>query len=215
MFIKSIGLAFVGAMLFVASAAAANSVLEGVVKDAKGHPIQGVDVRIESKNGGGLLTTAKTDENGRYILKGVAAGTYRVTLVLNGALKTSINNTTLEPGEATQLNFDLTQTRASVTLRKGIKGFGYRRLQEVVCQAAGLKLMTAGPGQRKLAPTTLYGLVAKNFIGQFTAWTSRGGNSSAGTLPVTKHGLFTLSPRYEDTEQDRSRGRSDRVYRQV
>src|SRR5436190_9577145 len=120
MFIKSIGLAFVGAMLFVASAAAANSVLEGVVKDAKGHPIQGVDVRIESKNGGGLLTTAKKDENGRYILKGVAAGTYRVTLVLNGALKTSINNTTLEPGESTQLNFDLTQTRASVTLRKGI-----------------------------------------------------------------------------------------------
>ena len=101
-------------MLLVASAAAANSVLEGVVKDAKGHPIQGVDVRIEAKNGARLLTTVKTDENGRYILKSLAAGTYRVTLVVNGALKTSINNTTLEPGESTQLNFDLTQTRASV-----------------------------------------------------------------------------------------------------
>ena len=52
--------------------------------------------------------------------KDLAAGTYRVTLVVNGALKTSINNTTLEPGESTQLNFDLTQTRASVTVRKGI-----------------------------------------------------------------------------------------------
>ena len=120
MFIKSIGIGFVGVMLFVASAAAANSVLEGVVKDGKGHPIQGVDVRIEAKNGGRLLTTVKTDENGRYILKGLAAGIYRVTLIVNGALKTSINNTTLEPGESTQLNFDLTQTRASVTVKKGV-----------------------------------------------------------------------------------------------
>jgi 5-hydroxyisourate hydrolase-like protein (transthyretin family) len=119
MFIKSIGIGFIGVMLFVASASAANSVLEGVVRDAKGHPIQGVNVRIEAKNGGRLLTTVKTDENGRYILKGLAAGIYRVTLVVNGALKTSINNTTLEPGESTQLNFDLTQTRASVTV-KGI-----------------------------------------------------------------------------------------------
>ena len=120
MFIKSIGIAFVGVMLFVASAAAENSVLEGIVKDAKGRPIQGADVRIEAANGGTLLTSVKTDANGRYILKNLAAGTYRVTLVVNGALKTSINNTAIEPDESTQLNFDLTQTRASVTVRKGI-----------------------------------------------------------------------------------------------
>jgi hypothetical protein len=41
-------------------------------------------------------------------------------LVVNGALKTSINNTALEPDEATQLNFDLAGTRASVTVKKGI-----------------------------------------------------------------------------------------------
>jgi 5-hydroxyisourate hydrolase-like protein (transthyretin family) len=120
MFIKLIGIGFVGLMLFVASAAAANSVLEGVVKDAKGHSIQGVDVRIEAKNGGRLLTTVKTDENGRYISKDLAAGTYRVTLIMNGVVKASIKNTTLEPGESTQLNFDLTQTRASVTVKKGM-----------------------------------------------------------------------------------------------
>ena len=120
MFIKSIGIGFVGAMLSVASAAAANSVLAGVVKDAKGHPIQGADVRIEAKNGGTLLTAVKTDENGHYILNNLAAGTYRVTLVVNGALKASVNNTTLEPDGSTQLNFDLTQTRAFVTVRKGI-----------------------------------------------------------------------------------------------
>ena len=120
MFIKSIRIAFVGVMLFAASAVAANSVLEGVVKDDKGHPIQGADVRIEATNGGTLLTTVKTDANGRYILNSLAAGTYRVTLVVNGAQKTSINNTAIEPDESTQLNFDLTKTRASVTVRKGI-----------------------------------------------------------------------------------------------
>jgi 5-hydroxyisourate hydrolase-like protein (transthyretin family) len=119
MFIKSIGIGFVGVMLFVASAAAANSLLEGVVKDARGHPIQGVDVRIEAKNGGRLLTTVKTDENGRYILQGLAAGSYRVTLVVNGVVKTSINNTIVEPDASTQLNFDLTGTRTSVTVKKG------------------------------------------------------------------------------------------------
>ena len=120
MFTKSIGIAFIGVMLFVESAAAENSVVEGIVKDAKGRPIQGADVRIEATNGGALLTTAKTDANGRYILKGLAAGTYRVTLVVNGVLKTSINNTTVEPDGSTQLNFELTKTRAFVTVRKGI-----------------------------------------------------------------------------------------------
>jgi hypothetical protein len=79
-----------------------------------------VEVRIEAKNVVRLLTTVKTEEKGRYNLKGLAAGIYRVTLVVDGALKTSIINTTLEPGESTQLNFDLTQTRASVTVKKGI-----------------------------------------------------------------------------------------------
>jgi hypothetical protein len=119
MFIKSIGIGFVGVMLFVASAMAENSALEGIVKDAKGHPVQGVDLRIEAKNGGKLITTVKTDENGHYILKGVAPGTYRVTLVMNGAVKTSINNTTIEPGGSTQLNFDLTAARTSVTVKEG------------------------------------------------------------------------------------------------
>jgi Carboxypeptidase regulatory-like domain len=119
MFIKSIGIGFVGVMLFVASATAGNSALEGIVKDARGHPIQGVDLRIEAKDGGKLITTVKTDQNGHYILKGVAAGTYRVTLVVNGAVKTSINNTTIEPDGSTQLNFDLTGTRTSVTVKQG------------------------------------------------------------------------------------------------
>ncbi|MGE5208259.1 MAG: carboxypeptidase-like regulatory domain-containing protein [Alphaproteobacteria bacterium] len=119
MIIKSIWIGFVTVMVFVVSALAANSLLEGIVKDASGHPIQGADIRIEANNTGRLLTTVKTDANGHYILQGLAAGNYRVTLAVNGTVKASINNTTLEPRESTQLNFDLTHRRASVTVEKG------------------------------------------------------------------------------------------------
>ncbi|HET6887080.1 MAG TPA: carboxypeptidase-like regulatory domain-containing protein [Candidatus Udaeobacter sp.] len=119
MFIKPIWIGFIGVMLFAASALAASSLLQGIVKDAKGHPIQGADIRIEATNTGRLLTTVKTDVYGRYTLEGLVAGKYRVTLVVNGAVKASINNTTLKLGESTQLNFELKQTSASVTVTKG------------------------------------------------------------------------------------------------
>ena len=119
MFMKTIWIAFVGVTLFVASASAASSVVQGIVKNAKGRPIQGADIRIEAPSTGRLLTTVKTNVDGRYSLEGLAAGNYRVTLVVNGAVKASINNTTLKPGESTQLNFELKQTRASVTVTKG------------------------------------------------------------------------------------------------
>ena len=119
MFMKSIWIGFIGVMLFVATASAASSVLQGIVKDAKGHSIQGADIRIEATKTGRLLTTVKTNVDGRYSLEGLAPGKYRVTLVVTGAVKASINNTTLAPGQSTQLNFELKQTRASVTVTKG------------------------------------------------------------------------------------------------
>jgi hypothetical protein len=119
MFMKSIWIGVIGFMLLVASASAASSGLHGIVKDAKGKLIQGADIRIETINTGRLLTVIKTNANGRYSLEGLAAGKYRVTLVVNGAVKASINNTTLEPGASTRLNFELKQTRTSVTTTKG------------------------------------------------------------------------------------------------
>jgi len=119
MFMKSIWIGFIGVVLFVASASAASSELHRIVKEARGRPIQGADIRIEATNTGRLLMTVKTNTKGRYNLEGLAAGNYRVTLIVNGAVKASINNTTLEPGESTHLNFELKQTRASVTVTKG------------------------------------------------------------------------------------------------
>jgi 5-hydroxyisourate hydrolase-like protein (transthyretin family) len=122
MLIKSIWIGVVGLVLSVASALAEPSSLLGVVKDAKGQPIRGADIRIEARNGERLIRTVKTDANGRYLSAGLSAGTYRITLVVNDVVKTSINNTTVELGEPTELNFDLTSAsarQASLPEKKG------------------------------------------------------------------------------------------------
>jgi hypothetical protein len=122
MFTKSLYIGFVGMVLSVASALAGPSSIQGIVKDAKGQPIKGADVRIESKDGKQVLGTAKTDTKGRYISQGLPPGVYRVTLVVNGAVKSSITNTKTKADQATQLNFDLKPVpaaQASAGQKKG------------------------------------------------------------------------------------------------
>src|SRR5438046_3212942 len=107
MFIKSLHVGLIGFVLSVATAWAGPSAIQGVVKDAKGQAIKNADVRIESKDGKQRFNTVKTDGKGRYISEGLPAGVYRVTLVVNGAMKASITNTKTKADQTTQLNFDL------------------------------------------------------------------------------------------------------------
>jgi len=122
MFTKSLYIGFVGFVLFVATAWAGGSAIQGVVKDAKGQAIKGADVRIESKDGSKLFKVVKTDQNGRYTADGLPAGVFRTTLVVNGAVKASITNTKTKADQSTQLNFDLkpvTASQASAPVKKG------------------------------------------------------------------------------------------------
>ena len=113
MSMKSLQVGLVGFLLSVASAWAATSSIQGIVKDAKGQPIKGADVRIESKDGKQLLNTVKTDARGRYVSQGLPIGTYRVSLVVSGAVKASIGNTKTRTDGPTQLNFDLKPTSSA------------------------------------------------------------------------------------------------------
>jgi Carboxypeptidase regulatory-like domain len=110
---KLLQIGLVGLVLSVATAWAGPSAIQGLVKDAKGQAIKGADVRIESKDGKKLFQTVKTDGSGRYVSNGLAAGVYRVTLVVNGAVKASIMNTETKADKQTQLNFDLKPASAS------------------------------------------------------------------------------------------------------
>ena len=113
MFIKSLQIGLVGSLICVASAWAGPASIQGVVKDAKGQPVKGADVRVESRDGKQLFNTVKTDAKGHYISQGLKPGVYRVSLVVNGAVKSSIMNTSTKADQATQLNFDLKSAVAS------------------------------------------------------------------------------------------------------
>ena len=107
MFIKSLQIGLMGFLLCAATAWAGPASIQGVVKDAKGQPIKGADVRVASRDGKQLFNTVKTDAKGRYISEGLQPGVYRVSLVVNGAVKADIGNTKTKSDHATQLNFDL------------------------------------------------------------------------------------------------------------
>ena len=95
--------------------------IQGFVKDAKGEPIKGADVRIESRDGKQVFSTVKTDSKGRYISQGLQPGVYRVTLLVNGAVKASIMNTQTKANQPTQLNFDFKPTSQAGNIAKGGK----------------------------------------------------------------------------------------------
>src|SRR5437773_494684 len=95
--------------------------IEGFVKDAKGEPIKGAGVRIESKDGKQVFSTVKTDPKGRYISQGLQPGVYRVTLLVNGTVKASIMNTQTKANQPTQLNFDFKPPSQAGNIAKGGK----------------------------------------------------------------------------------------------
>ena len=94
---------------------------EGFVKDAKGEPINGADLRIESRDGKQLIGQVKTDPNGRYVSQGLQPGVYRVSLLVNGVVKASVANAQTKANQPTQLNFDFKPTSQSAKLTKGRK----------------------------------------------------------------------------------------------
>ena len=92
--------------------------IQGFVKDAKGEPMKGTDVRIESGDGKQVFSTVKTDSKGRYVSQGLQPGVYRVTLLVNGAVKASIMNTQTKANQPTQLNFDFKPTSQAGNIAK-------------------------------------------------------------------------------------------------
>jgi serine/threonine protein kinase len=94
---------------------------QGFVKDAKGEPIKGADVRIESRDGKQMFGTVKTDPKGRYISQGLQPGVYRITLLVNGTVKASILNSRTKVDQPTQLNFDFKPASQAAGIAKGGK----------------------------------------------------------------------------------------------
>ena len=102
------------------STADGSSSIQGFVKSAEGKPMKGADVRIESRDGKQVFRTVTTDPNGRYNSQGLQPDVYRVTLLVDGAVKASITNTQTKANQPTQLNFELKPTsQAGNTAKSG------------------------------------------------------------------------------------------------
>ena len=97
-----------GIVAMAATASAATCAIEGNVTDQKGKVLAGADVKIEAAGAKAWSTSVKTDAKGHYAYNQLpSGGKYRVSLLVNGAVKASITNVDVKIGDATKLNFDL------------------------------------------------------------------------------------------------------------
>jgi len=113
-------IAVIALSLFVSPRLHANAMatLYGTVKDAKGQPVQGAEVRIQGSDAN-KIGKVHTDSKGHYSYPGLETGTYSVSLLIAGATKASISNVRTKNGEAQSLNFDLQNGAAAKPFTKG------------------------------------------------------------------------------------------------
>jgi VCBS repeat-containing protein len=80
--------------------------LAGTVTNSSGQPIQGAEIRIQGSDAN-KIGKIHTTLNGRYNYSELEAGTYRVSLLINGVTKADIMNVRTKQGETQTLNFEI------------------------------------------------------------------------------------------------------------
>jgi hypothetical protein len=106
MLIRVLAVVSISGLLSIAARADAVATLSGVVRDAKGAPVRGAEIRIVGSDAS-KVGRIHTDAAGRYNYAGLETGFYSVTLVVSGVTKASIKNVSTKSGEVQTLNFDL------------------------------------------------------------------------------------------------------------
>jgi Carboxypeptidase regulatory-like domain len=106
MLIRVLAVVSISGLLALTTRADAVATLSGVVRDAKGAPLHGAEIRIVGSDAS-KVGRVHTDASGRYNYAGLETGTYNVTLIVGGITKASINNVRTKSGEVQTLNFDL------------------------------------------------------------------------------------------------------------
>jgi hypothetical protein len=89
---------------------------------ADGKPLQGAEIRIEPTDKTGAPVTIQTNAKGRYVSSALPAGTYKVSVVQNGAVKSNITVKTV--GEPARIDFDLEPTGRTIKHYVLVSGTG-------------------------------------------------------------------------------------------
>jgi len=116
--IRTVAIAFVSFCLILKAHAEGEATLTGTVKGASGQPIQGAEIRIQGRDAD-KIGRIHTDAGGHYNYPALESGTYNVTLIVDGAVKASINNVKTKAGETQTLNFDFLKGGTVKPLAKG------------------------------------------------------------------------------------------------
>ena len=88
----------------VFSGAAFGQSIEGTVRGSDGKALKDAEVRVEGKGKKSVATT-KTDTRGHYSYARLSPGVYKVSVVLGGAVKSSVNVKTTTTNS--KIDFDL------------------------------------------------------------------------------------------------------------
>jgi hypothetical protein len=93
------------AFAFSPSTPAQASGIQGQVRGVDGRPLQNAEVRIERQDKTGAPVTIQTSARGSYASSALAAGTYKISVVENGAVKSNV--TIKMAGETARVDFNL------------------------------------------------------------------------------------------------------------
>jgi hypothetical protein len=99
------------AFAFSPSTPAQTSGIQGEVRGVDGRPLQNAQVRIERKDKAGAPVTMQTNAKGSYSSTALPAGTYKVSVVENGAVKSNVIVKTV--GELARVDFNLKSSGAN------------------------------------------------------------------------------------------------------
>ena len=100
---RTLAAAFVAGTVVFSGAAFGQSI-EGTVRGSDGKALKDSEVRVEQKGNKSVVTT-KTDARGHYSYSRLSPGVYTVSVVLDGAVKSSLNVKTTTTNS--KIDFDL------------------------------------------------------------------------------------------------------------
>ncbi len=110
--LKSLVFSSFAFLLLTLPAFAQTTIIEGVVKDPTGKPLQGAVVDIERTDIKGSYKV-KTDKKGHYGHYGLPMGKFDVSVLVDGQLKDETKGVPTTPAMPVELNFDLKAPQAA------------------------------------------------------------------------------------------------------
>ena len=96
--------------------------IQGAVVGADGRPLQSVEIRFERQDKTSAPVTTQTNAKGSYSSSSLPAGTYRVSVVENGTVKSNVSIKTA--GESARVDFDLKPSSKRVKHYVLVQGTG-------------------------------------------------------------------------------------------